>query len=43
MCSTRSSALDEAMAAHFAGKEVVGDDQLKRMQELINQARKEGR
>ncbi|MDB5388685.1 MAG: hypothetical protein JWM11_4331 [Planctomycetaceae bacterium] len=36
-------ALDEALAAHFASKEAVGEDQLKRMQELIKQARKEGR
>jgi predicted transcriptional regulator len=36
-------ALDEALAAHFASREAVGDEQLKRMQDLIRQARKEGR
>lgn len=36
-------ALDEALAAHFASREAIDDDQLKRMQELIKQARKEGR
>jgi predicted transcriptional regulator len=36
-------AVDEALAAHMAGKEAVTRDQLKRMQKLIEQARKEGR
>jgi predicted transcriptional regulator len=36
-------AVDEALAAHLAQKEAVTPEQLARMQELIKQARKEGR
>ena len=36
-------ALDEALAAHFASRETIGDEQLKRIRALIKQARKEGR
>ena len=36
-------AVEEALAAHLAGKESLDEDQLQRMQQLIDQARKEGR
>lgn len=36
-------ALDEALAAHLAKREAVSEEQLERMQELIKQARQEGR
>ncbi len=36
-------AMDEALASHFASKEALTDDQLQRMQELIQQARDRGR
>ena len=36
-------AVDEALAAHLASKEVASPDQLARMRKLIEQARKEGR
>ncbi len=36
-------AVDEALAAHFAGREQVAPEQLARLTELICQARKEGR
>jgi predicted transcriptional regulator len=36
-------AVDEALAAHLAQKESVTPEQLTRMQELIRQARNEGR
>jgi predicted transcriptional regulator len=36
-------AVDEALAAHLAKKEVVSPEQLARMQEIIKQARKKGR
>ena len=36
-------ALDEALAAHFTGGGKVSDDQLERLRQLIEQARKEGR
>jgi predicted transcriptional regulator len=36
-------ALDEALAAHLVKKENLSDEQLNRMQALIDRARKEGR
>jgi predicted transcriptional regulator len=36
-------AVDEALAAHLAAKESVTAEQLARMQELITQARRQGR
>jgi predicted transcriptional regulator len=36
-------AVDEALAAHLAAKESVTAEQLARMQELIKQARRQGR
>ena len=36
-------ALDEALAAHLASHESVSEEQLKKMQALIKQARQEGR
>lgn len=36
-------AVDEALAAHFAGREAVTQKQLARLNTLIQQARKEGR
>ncbi len=36
-------AMDEALAAHLASKETVSQEQLKRMQEMIQQACREGR
>lgn len=36
-------AMDEALAAHFASKETVNEEQLKRMQKLIKQAQEGGR
>jgi predicted transcriptional regulator len=36
-------ALDEALAAHLVKKENLSDEQLTRMQALIDRARKEGR
>lgn len=36
-------AIDDALAAHLASNDHVTDEQLKRLQELIRQARKEGR
>ncbi|RYD47886.1 MAG: BlaI/MecI/CopY family transcriptional regulator [Verrucomicrobiaceae bacterium] len=36
-------ALDEALAAHLTGRDAVTKDQLARINELIEQARKEGR
>lgn len=36
-------AMDEALASHFASQETLTDEQLQRMQELIQQARDHGR
>jgi predicted transcriptional regulator len=36
-------ALDEALAAHLVKKENLSDDQLARMRDLIDRARKEGK
>lgn len=36
-------AVDEALAAHLAARESVAPEQLARMQELIKQAKKQGR
>ena len=36
-------AVEDALAAHLAGKESVTPEQLERMQELIKQAKNEGR
>src|SRR5262245_27299845 len=38
-----AGAVDEALAVHLAKKEAVSAEQLVRMQELIEQARKKGR
>jgi hypothetical protein len=35
--------VDEALAAHLADKEAVTPEQLARLQDLIKQARQEGR